>query len=243
MIAARPIRFTGHLDTHRRILTALGATVVTDAPGWVVYAVGSGRLALHQAPSSDPHTGERSSGDTVLGFETEDLDGAVAAAQAAGVDIRIEQTEHGRAGVVRAADGTTFTIDSMAPAETAAPQDTRLAVMQIWYTTDTATARAVVTGIGARPRITGEDGIWADFRCETGGLAAVHRAGEVGVELAYHYAGDVEALTPVLARAGVTARLIDETYGRTLRIPDPDRDAEIWINEKQADLYGYRAEG
>ena len=54
---------------------------------------------------------------------------------------------------------------------------------------------------------------------------------------------DVTALIEPLQAAGFRATLIDETYGRTLRVENPDDasvEAEIWINETQTDLYGYR---
>lgn len=233
MITSRPIRFTDHLDQHRRILEALGATVVTDhGPDWVVYALGSGRLALHAADATHP------SGLTVLGFEVDDLADLAAAVTPGAFTFEIGELEHGRAATVTGPDGTRFTVDPIATAEhPAAPGP--LAIMPIWYTQETPGARATLTGIGARERIVADSGTWTDMICPGGGLVAVHAAAEVGVELAYAYAGDVEELAPALARVGVETTLIDETYARTLRVPDPDRDAEIWINEKQTDLYGY----
>lgn len=235
MIRSRPIRFTDHLDDLRRLLDALGATVVTDLPGWVVYAVGSGRVALHQASTSDAEPGE-----TRLAFETPDLaTWAVAAAEAA-APFQVGDTDHGEAATVQAADGTRLTVDPV-PDTGAAGRDSPLAVLPLWYTADPAPAREVLSAIGARQRIASRSGDWTDFDCELGGLVAVHREAHTEIELTFEYAGDVEALVPALAAAGFTPALVDEAYNRTLRVPDPDRDADIWINEQITDLYGFTA--
>ena len=52
--------------------------------------------------------------------------------------------------------------------------------------------------------------------------------------------GDVDRLSEVLKSRGFVSRVIDEAYGRSLRIDDPDGGVELWVNERQSDLYGYR---
>lgn len=239
MICARPIRFTADLAAHRRYLDALGATRVTTAPGWEVFAVGSGRLALHAASEQQP------SGDTILAWEVPDLDAWAERARAAGVPFEIGMTDHGIAATVTAPDGTTFTVDPAAEPEQPAPVDSAFAVLPIWYTSadDVDAARTVVAGLGAVQRVTADSDVWTDFTCPGGGLAAVHATdGERGVELAFEFDGDVETLIPRLTAAGTEPLLIDETYSRTLQLPDPDRPGSmLWINEKQHDLYGYRS--
>lgn len=238
MICARPIRFTRDLAAHRRYLDALGATRVTTAPGWEVYALGSGRLALHEASDSQPP------GD-VLAWEVADLDAWAERARAAGLTFEIGQTDHGIAATVTAPDGTMFTVDPAAEAEQPPPTDTAFAVLPIWYTplAEVEGARQVVTGLGGIQRVTADSDVWTDFSCPAGGLVAVHASdGDPGVELGFEFDGDVETLIPALEAAGVEPVLIDETYSRTLQIPDPDREGRmLWINEKQQDLYGYRS--
>lgn len=238
-LTARPIRFTADLAAHRRYLQALGATRVTTAPGWEVFALGSGRLALHTASDAQP------SGRTILAWEVPDLEAWAAEARGAGLDFVVGETDHGIAATVTAPDGTTFTVDPAPAAEEPAPTDDSFSVLPIWYTrpAEVAAARQIVTGLGAAQRITADSDVWTDFDCPGGGLAAVHAAdGEPGVELAFEFAGDVESLIPVLREAGVEPVLIDETYSRTLQVPDPDREgAMLWINEKMQDLYGYRS--
>ena len=238
MICARPIRFTHHMGEHRRYLEALGATRVTTAPGWEVYALGSGRLALHAASDSQPP------GD-VLAWEVDDLQTWAEQARGAGLSFEIGPTDHGTAATVHAPDGTSFTVDPAAKAEQPAPSDPAFVVLPIWYTSavEVEGARQVMRGLGARQRVTAESDVWTDFACPAGGLAAVHATeGERGVELGFEFDGDVETLIPALRSAGVEPVLIDETYSRTLQLPDPDRDGRmLWINEKQRDLYGYRS--
>ena len=73
----------------------------------------------------------------------------------------------------------------------------------------------------------------------TDGLMAVHR-GEAEVVLSFEWDGDVDRLSEVLKSRGFVSRVIDEAYGRSLRIDDPDGGVELWVNERQSDLYGYR---
>lgn len=222
MITARPLRYTAHLAAHHVLWSALGATLLTDpADEYRVYSVGSGRLALRPADSDHP------SGQTRLGFETTDPP-----ALAAGI---------GAGPLLCGPDGTPLTLDPQTPdPRQVGHGDPSLLVMPIWYTPDTAGALQTLRSLGARERLVSDSGTWTDLRCPDGGLVAVHAASECTVELAFSYDGDVEALLPALTAAGIGATLIDETYARTLRLPDPDRDAEIWINERQSDLYGYR---
>lgn len=239
MIAARPIRFTHDLAAHRRYLEALGATRVITAPGWEVYAVGSGRLALHAASEAQPP------GDA-LAWEVEDLDEWAQQARAAGLPFEVGPTDHGTAATVTAPDGTTFTVDPSTEPEQPAPADTALAVLPIWYTNpaEVEGAREVLRGLGAVQRVTADSDVWTDFTCPAGGLVAVHATDDGrGVELAFELDGDVETLMPRLQQAGVEPLLIDETYSRTLQIADPDRPGRmLWINEKQQDLYGYTSD-
>ncbi|MGO0575907.1 hypothetical protein [Ornithinimicrobium panacihumi] len=234
-LTARPIRFTADIPAWQRILETLGGVLISEHPGWLVYQLGSGRVALHASNPDQP------AGRTTLPLETSTpVEQAVRIAAAAGAPIELSEQDHGTAGLVTAADGTTFTLDS----PTEAPEDTpaaepRLSVVGIWYTTTPAEARRVLTSLGARPRLIADDGVWTDLTCDGGGLMATHAADSVGAELAFEWAGNVEEAKALLDAAGIGSALIDETYSRTLQIVDPDGVKEIWINERQSDLYGY----
>lgn len=252
--AARPIRFTAALPAWRHVVETLGGALVHEAQGWLVYQLGSGRLALHAGGGDDGEV----PGTTTFCVETpEPLDEAVRAVRDAGVPMEVAETNHGRAGVLRAADGTLVTLDAQTPADAGAPaaaraagaapggaSEPRLAVLPIWYGPDTSIPRDVLEALGARPEIVGDDGGWTELVFPGGGRAGVHRAESADVELAFWWDGDVEDALALLTGAGIDAVLIDETYSRTVQLADPDGGPAIWINERQTDLYGYtRAEG
>ncbi|WP_151526339.1 hypothetical protein [Serinicoccus kebangsaanensis] len=234
-LTTQPIRFTADIPAWQHLLQTLGAHLIYERPGWLVYALGSGRVALHAASEHQP------AGVSTLAFSTTTpIPEAVTAASSAGVPITLGRPDHGEAGVVEAPDGTIFTLDSPTAVEReGGVADRRLVTLPIWYGPDTSMIRAVLEGLGARPRMVADDGMWTDLRCDGGGLAAVHRAEDPGVELAFEWDGDVEEALDLLTDAGVQAVLIDETYSRTVQVADPDGGKEIWINERQTDLYGY----
>lgn len=233
---ARPIRFTAHLPAFRDLLIALGGTPVVEEDGWVVLTLDSGCVALHAASDEKP------SGTNALGFEVPDLDAFVGAAVAAGVEVAVTQEGHGRSAVVRAADGLVFTVEAADPRIAPTPDaETGLSVMPLWYTADTDGARAVLAGIGARPRIGSNQGVWFDFTCDQGGLVAVHAVESTSAALSFEYDGDLDALADQLRGRDIDARIIDENYSRVLLVSDPDGGTHLWINGRQRDLYGYTA--
>ena len=145
---ARPIRFTADLPAWRSVLEALGGVLIHEATGWVVYQLGSGRVALHRG---DGDEGEGPGVSTFCVETPEPLEEAVARVRAAGVPIDLEETGHGTAGVVRAADGTLVTLDAPTPGEGVAPEP-RLAVLPIWYAADVSLPRAVLESLGLPTR-------------------------------------------------------------------------------------------
>ncbi|WP_134774469.1 hypothetical protein [Ornithinimicrobium flavum] len=228
----RPIRFTADIPGWQRILETLGATLLSEHPGWLVYQLGGGRVALHAASPEQP------AGTTTLAVETPvDLADAVRTASAQGVPVTLEDSDHGPAGHVRV-DGALVWLDAPTPGDGKATRP-ELSTLQIWYGPDTGLLRDVLEGLGARPRIVGDDGRWTDFSYDGGGLAAAHLAETGGTELAFEWGGDVEEVLRLLTAAGIDGLLIDETYGRTVQVADPDGGPRIWINEQQTDLYGY----
>ena len=63
---------------------------------------------------------------------------------------------------------------------------------------------------------------------------------------AWPYDDEVSTASPTgaqisLRRGGVTAQIAQVGASlRSLRIDDPDGGVELWVNERQSDLYGYR---
>lgn len=98
----------------------------------------------------------------------------------------------------------------------------------------------MLAGQGLQRRLTSDSGDWADLVGD--GIVGVHIGQEESTVMAFE-ATDVEALERPLTDAGFRVTLVDEAYGRTLRVEHPDdprQEAEIWINETQTDFYGYR---
>lgn len=235
----RPIRFTERPQEHARIFRALGARVYgeSDAP-WVLMAFGRGRVAFHL-----PHAG-RVAGSTALGFEVSDV-----TEWASSNEYEVSQMRQGPAIVVAAEDGQILIIDNSDPRVDAAEASlalasggtdvSALAVAPLWLTPDVAGARGVLEELGGRLDITSNSGTWADCQFDSGRVAA-HVAEDVRAELSFHFDGNIEVLRDRAQAGGISAVVVDEGYGRSLRMADPDNpDEDIVINEQQSDLYGY----
>lgn len=234
-LTVRPVRFTDDTTAWRTALEALGGVLIDEHPGWLVYQLGAGRVGLHAASPSQP------AGTTSLALETTvPLAEAVSAATAEGVPIELGDTGHGPAGVVRAADGTTLTLDTATPN----PQELQavepyVAVMPVWHTPDARVALGVLDGLGLRRRVTEEDGSWADLTARDGGRHGVRPLAAVGTELAFEVEGNVEDLQEGLVAAGLVLELREDERGRALTFADPDGGAPVRIVERQPDLYSY----
>lgn len=226
MLRVRPIVFTPNFDAYSKLFTALGLTLAEDADGWRVFAADSGRVAVHIADT--PSFGFNFEVGSVSEFARRTAQDGTAAV--------VVDTNDGPAAQVTAPVGRTFLAwETLTDEE---PFSSGLAVAPIWYTPDTAAAEKVFTDIGAKKRLSSNAGAWTDFTTKNGGLLAVHRADDDGAELAFEYAGNVEVLQQRLLGQGTKSKLIDENYGRSLRMPNPD-GGETYINEWQEDLYGY----
>lgn len=109
----------------------------------------------------------------------------------------------------------------------------------MFYTEHVAEAARLLADLGLAPHLSSEAGTWADLTSD--GIVAVHH-GRSGVSPSFEHPA-LDELAGTLSASNIRATLIDETFGRTLRVEhpdDPSSDAEIWINEPQADLYGYQ---
>lgn len=113
-----------------------------------------------------------------------------------------------------------------------------VSVLPLWMTPRVDAAAEILTRLGLRPRLRADSGEWADFSGSQG-LAAVHRDESPDVVLAFE-AVDLDQLADRLHRADLRADIVDENYGRSLRIDDPDGGEEIMVNESMRDLYGYQ---
>lgn len=111
----------------------------------------------------------------------------------------------------------------------------------IRYTDNVPAMRKFLETLGFQPRIAADAGNWVDFAGGQG-LLALHsgepeRAGTD--ELAFETDESLEALCDRLHDAGYAdARIIDESYGYSLQVTDPDGRV-VYVNARHDDMYGY----
>lgn len=233
MLCVRPIRFTHQPQAWSVLLQALGLAPAAEADGWREFDSANGRLALHAASAAHP------GGTTQLGFEVGDLDEFARRTREAGSGVVISDEPHGRSAAITGPDGLVLTADVQSDRPHPGTVDAALHVLALWMTPDVPGAAATLRAIGARPEIASDSGGWAQFRAKNGGLVAAHSGSAPAAELGFEYDGDAGLLLERLLAAGLAAQLIDESNGRTVRVPDPDGGLGLWISERRRDLYGY----
>jgi len=119
-------------------------------------------------------------------------------------------------------------------------------VRPVRFTDDVAAMRRFLEALGLRPRIASDNGGWVDFLTKESGGAALHEAATATsgynageTSLSFESEEPLEAVRDRLHAAGFAdAHIIDEAYGRTLVVTDPD-GVRVSVDEVQDDLYGY----
>ena len=119
-----------------------------------------------------------------------------------------------------------------------------IVVCPVRFTDKVPEMRAFLELLGLSPRIESTHGTWVDLSAGEG-MVALHEAaasstgGLPGETRLSFEVDDADAVAEVLRGAGHTdATVVDESYGRVVMVTDPD-GAEIQLNERQDDLYGY----
>ncbi|RIQ36745.1 hypothetical protein [Jiangella rhizosphaerae] len=227
-LTVRPIRRTPHADAWVRVVEALGGVVVGRDGDRVDLALGQGRVAVVHAGESGAE----------LGFEAPDLLAVAAECERNGLAT---VTAGGRLEIT-GPDGLRVHVDEHPPVATPPGVDPALSTLPLWYSPDVAGAAGVLDRLGLAVRIASHTGDWVDFVAPGGGFVAAHGAGRPSVQLSFEYDGDVRALAARLTTRGLTASVVDENYGLTVRVPDPD-GGQIFVNQVQTDLHGYRRAG
>lgn len=263
-VTVRPIRFTAHPAEFGRMLRGLGAVEVVSTDEQAVYRAGSGRIAVRAVDHGDPYAGL-----TLMSFECADP-GAVqiderlldedadrpprAAAAGDGVVLTFEPitvpetgsgNDSGNESGIGAGEPAEHSDDSDdAPGDIPVGRpDSALAIVPIWMTTEVSVAADALKSLGFVRRLSSDSGVWVDLAGsgDTHGLVAVHHEdGDADIIMAFEYSGELADLQARMRRYGVDAPIIDENYARTLRLPDPDNETEIWVNEAMRDTYGYQ---
>ncbi|MGI6879797.1 hypothetical protein [Microbacterium sp. gxy059] len=230
MTAIQQILFTDRGDEWRRIAEALGFSApYPPSPEWAEFH-GGGSFALHRVMDDHP------AGSVDLHVLVDDLDHAERALAAFRPD-RFVMEGVGETLAARIG-GISFTVG-----EGSAGGGGAVAVQPIVFAPDLADLRTALEALGVRPVIASESGGWVELATDGGGSLGLHHAEEPRVGLSFLSAEDPDALAARLREEGFAAAVIDEAFGRTVRLPDPDGGEGVWINEVQTDLHGYRPVG
>ncbi|MDQ0708746.1 hypothetical protein QFZ52_001398 [Arthrobacter woluwensis] len=232
-LTVRPIVYTTHREEWLELLECLGAIRLTDDPTWTVLDFGSGRVALHLAESGYPE------GTVSLGFETDSLDTFLAAVPSIPA-LRVERhlAGHGESVRVTTADGLRFLVDPRTPSRSGqAGPDTWVEALRM--AADVAGAAAELEHLGLKRHLTETNGQTVTLRAAEGTvLVHIGDAGAPGAGFAVG-TSDLQLFHQRLLNAGIQHDVIDETFGRTLRVPCPGPDGStLWISQPDEDPVG-----
>ncbi|SDT71674.1 hypothetical protein [Jiangella sp. DSM 45060] len=228
-LTVRPVRRTPHAEAWVRVVEALGGVVTGRDGDRVDLALGHGRVAVVRADESAAE----------LGFEAPDLFAVAAECERNG----LATVSAGGRLEVTGPDGLRVHVDERPEVAPPPGADPALSTLPLWYSPDVAGAAGVLSRLGLAVRIASQTGDWVDFVAPGGGLVAAHGADRPSVQVSFEYDGDVRALAARLSACGLTASVVDENYGLTVRVPDPDGGGDIFVNQVQTDLHGFRRAG
>jgi hypothetical protein len=117
-------------------------------------------------------------------------------------------------------------------------------VVPVRFTNDPAAMRRFLEALGLTTTVQAEGGGWIALQSAGGGVG-LHDAEHTEVprspgetSLSFETDDRLEVLQERLAVAGFEAEIIDESYGRSLRVIDPD-GVTVQVDEAMTDDYGY----
>jgi hypothetical protein len=233
-LTVRPIVHSAHLDEWLAIFRALGAGTLSEDPLWTELELDRGRVTL-----SGLHAGARE-GEVSLGFETADLDAFGAAVRPAdGMSVDSFTADHGESLKVVGRDGLQFLIDERLPGGGPLPEQPRTWIHALWLSPDVPTAAADLESLGLRRRLTETNGRTIDVRAAEGDvLVHVSDGGPVAAGVAVD-ATDLDEAHKALLDAGIAHDVIDESHGRTLKVPFPGGvDEMLWVTREDPEPVG-----
>jgi len=111
-------------------------------------------------------------------------------------------------------------------------------VLPIRYCADVETSTRFYRALGLELGAATRPGSWVELPAAAG-ILALHKAAEHAgdCELAFEADEPLEAVVARLAAAGFPAEpIVDESYGRSLRVRDPD-GVYVQVNENDRSLY------
>jgi hypothetical protein len=214
-----------------------------DDGSWREFDAGSGRLALHHAPS-----GTDDDGATSFGVEVGDLEEFARRTNLAGAETgttpaELVPADYGDSCRITGGDGFSFMADKAGHGSVCADADPALAVVSVWFTGDAAAAADTLRSIGARFRPVPDDDETADFTAKNGGVLMVRPGtGPARSGFGFEYDGDLEALRDRLTAAGHDVSMTEEAFGRSLHVANPDAAGDaaasahvpptLWISKR-----------
>lgn len=246
-LTVQPVHFTSDHAAWKAFYTGLGLQrTAADDPFFTVLAADSGQLLLAEVPAGSTLDGVR-----LVEFTVPDLDAHAAALEDAGVPVDRVELAHRDSLSIDLPQGRVHICQSAITAGSAPFDPAHLNLGALLY----APASMVTPGAhalapyGMTPRIASDTGGWTDlmgnglFAFHEGPLRTVENdAPNQPVVNLLGETADISRLAQELEGSGLSARIIDEAYGRSLRVTQPDGD-ELFINETMQDLYGYHRVG
>ncbi|WP_243225909.1 hypothetical protein [Microbacterium sp. CIAB417] len=228
MTVVQQILYTRRPERWWALAEVLGFTTpFAPAPEWGEFHA-DGVLAVHHA------TPEHAPGAVDVHLLVEDVNAAASTLSSFDVE-RGSMEGVGEMLTVRAASGVAISVSAGSAARSG-----DVSVQPIWFQQDLAEPRAILEALGLRAGIASDRGGWVELHAEAGRVGL--HSGDPGIGLSFETREDLDALAQRLRDAGFDASVVDEAFARTIRIPDPDGGAEIWINGVQEDLHGYHRE-
>lgn len=244
-LTVQPVQFSSDYARWREFYLKLGLrpTEAVD-PMVTVLTADSGQLMLGEVPVGHPLDGIR-----LVEFTVPDADAHAAALELSGATVNRVQLAHRRQESIavdlpqgRVHISTATVTDGIAGFD---PAGLNIGAL-LYCPAETIPAGAeTLARYGLSPRVASDNGGWTDL---TGnGVFAFHDsplhtvsndAPNQPVVQVLGETGDVLRLAAELEDRGLQATVIDESYGRSLRVLQPN-GRQLYINETMHDLYGY----
>lgn len=246
ILTVQPIKLTSNVNRWNVFYQQLGLIpTTTDQDFLHILAADAGTLLLVEVEPNSPLDGT-----TRVEFTVPDLDAYWSALQTAGVDVVAAEIPHHRGIAVDLPHGRIL-IRQLRPQHGQSevhPELLSLGALLYGPLERIGEGADLLEQYGLKPRIASDSGGWTDlmghglFAFHSGtGKTVAHEPPHQPLVDVFGETGDIAAYQQRLKKTGLESALVDEAYGRSLRIHQPD-GSELWINETQQDLYGYHRE-
>lgn len=225
-LRVRPVRFSSTPAAMARFLADAGLDVAVEGPRgqWFDCVAGSGKVAVHEAASSDPGA---KPGETTLSFEVSDVEALCAHLVSVGDGEAVVWDEaYGRVLGARDPHGVQLWLDEVQSdtygyVERSTRPDADVVVCSVVLTPLVDEYVAFLGRLGLSVTYSSTDYVSLD--APDGGSVGVHRAPARSVELAFCTRGSLDALARRLEEAGHAATLVpDVQIGDRVEVGDPD---------------------